>query len=47
MGVSQNMAFLLAGSTGNNPTMLVAQMILAMSDPADVERIGLRSLIGP
>ena len=41
IGISQNMAFLLAGSTGNNPPMLLAQTILAMSDPADAERIGL------
>lgn len=46
VGISQNMAFLLAGSTGNNPPMLLAQTILAMSDPRDTERIGLRSLIG-
>jgi thiosulfate dehydrogenase [quinone] large subunit len=41
IGISQNMAFLLAGSTGNNPPMLLAQTILAMSDPADAERIGI------
>jgi thiosulfate dehydrogenase [quinone] large subunit len=44
IGIAQNMAFLLAGSTGNNPPMLLAQTILAMSDPADTERIGLRAL---
>jgi thiosulfate dehydrogenase [quinone] large subunit len=42
VGIAQNMAFLLAGSTGNNPPMLLAQTILAMSDPSDAERIGLR-----
>jgi thiosulfate dehydrogenase [quinone] large subunit len=44
VGISQNMAFLLAGSTGNNPPMLLAQTILAMSDPADTERLGIRLL---
>ena len=44
LGISQNMAFSLAGSSGNNPPMLLAQTILAMSDPADAERIGLRLL---
>jgi len=41
IGIAQNMAFLLAGSTGNNPPMLLAQTVLAMSDPTDTERIGL------
>ncbi len=45
VGISQNMAFLLAGSTGNNPPMLLAQTILAMSDPRDTERIGVRRLM--